>query len=35
MGNKNDPFKNQFKTLVSIEEIIDKILNYYEVKKKK
>lgn len=35
MGKKKDPFRNQLKTLVSIEEAIDKILKDYESEKKK
>jgi hypothetical protein len=34
MGKNKDPFKNQLKTLVSIEEAIDKILKDYENQKK-
>jgi len=35
MGSKNDPFKNQLKTLVSIEEAINKIIKDYESQKNK
>jgi len=35
MGKKKEPFSNQLKTLVSIEEAIDKILKDYKSQKKK